>query len=450
VLPIAARADGVRPRYFWYERGALAFLAEGLAIRRGIADDPDRGEILMKRVVVAPHDPEEFLGGTERVVEAMVRARLRRGEEIVVFAGSEKFAPETRMETRAASGLAVHKLLRPRAETGEVFLRSGIRGEFERLVAAIQPDVVEWHHGATLSLDLVRAAREQRIRTIVFLHDLWLSCPRYFRIPPAGIRCPEGNDRGACVACVGRDLPWAPPQLENWVSRFTKNAREELAAADVKIAPSRAHARRLAAAFPDLNLELRVVPHGLLDDAVRRPVPRAGAAAAGKLRIAHFGNLVPEKGIEDLAAALGKLAEPYRVSLDLYGEELSPGLVAGARALCPNVKIAYHGAYSSFAQIAERVAAADIAAFPSRAAESYGLVVDEAMSVGLPVLVSDRGALAERAGGAGVVLEAENPTIWHAAVQRLLDDPASLESLRSRVPRSHRTIEHALDEIDAL
>ena len=129
----------------------------------------------MKRVVVSPHDPAEFLGGTERVVDAIVKARVRRGEEIVLFTGSERFA--------------VHRVLRARHETGEVFLRPTVRSQFDRLLAALEPEVVEWHHGATLSLDLIRAAREQRVKTVLYLHDLWLTCPRFFRIPPAGIHC---------------------------------------------------------------------------------------------------------------------------------------------------------------------------------------------------------------------------------------------------------------------
>jgi glycosyltransferase involved in cell wall biosynthesis len=403
----------------------------------------------MKRVVVSPHDPAEFLGGTERVVDAMVKARIRRGEEIVLFAGSERFAPETSVEQRGEPGVAVHRVLRARHETGEVFLRPSVRSQFDRLLAALEPDVVEWHHGATLSLDLIRAAREQRVKTVLYLHDLWLTCPRYYRIPPAGIHCPEGDSRGACVACVGRDLPWSEPDLDDWVRRFTRAASEELSAADVKIAPSKVHAERIQSCFPSLDLDIRVVPHGLLDAEWTRPAP-APRAEGRPLRLVHFGNLVPEKGLLDLAAALGKLADPGCVTLDLYGRELTRGLVAAMGAVCPNVKITHHGPYAGFAEIAGRVAEADVAVFPSRAPESYGLVVDEALAAGVPVVVSDRGALSERAGSAGLTARAEDPEAWYLAIGRLVEHPYEVKALRGNVPVAVRTIENALDEADAL
>lgn len=43
--------------------------------------------------------------------------------------------------------------------------------------------------------------------------------------------------------------------------------------------------------------------------------------------------------------------------------------------------------------------AVDLAVFPSIAEESFGLVVTEAMSAGVPFVVSTAGALAEVAGG---------------------------------------------------
>ena len=106
--------------------------------------------------------------------------------------------------------------------------------------------------------------------------------------------------------------------------------------------------------------------------------------------------------------------------------------------------------YPNFAAILGKVAAADIAAFPSRAPESYGLVVEEAFAAGLPVFVSDRGALPERVGGAGEILPAEDPSAWADAIQRLLEHPAQVAELRARVPNNQRTIENAIDDVDAL
>ncbi|HKD99722.1 MAG TPA: glycosyltransferase [Planctomycetota bacterium] len=403
----------------------------------------------MKRLLLAPHDPAELLGGTERVVEAMAAARIRRGDEVAIVAGSERMEGVGAREMRSAPGLSVLRLLRATNETAEVFLRPWIRAEVERVVDGIRPDVIEWHHGSTLSLDLVRATKRAGVPVVMFLHDLWTSCPRFFRIPPAGIRCPEGGDRTPCAPCVGRDLPWEPEKLDGWVGFYTSESRAELAAADLRIVPSLAHGRALQSYFPDLDLALRVVPHGLLETGLSPPARRTTAAESGRLHVVSFGNLVPEKGLEDLVDAIERLPDPSRVSLDLHGRELTPGFVDRLRARAPRVRLAWHGAYASFVAISEDVAKADVAAFPSRAPESYGLVVDEAIAAGLPALVSNRGAFAERAGDSCSVLPAENPDAWAKALAELLDAKA-LERMRGAVPRQVRTIEEALDEIDAL
>ncbi|HEX8203052.1 MAG TPA: glycosyltransferase, partial [Isosphaeraceae bacterium] len=83
---------------------------------------------------------------------------------------------------------------------------------------------------------------------------------------------------------------------------------------------------------------------------------------------------------------------------------------------------------------------------PSLWQESFGRVAAEALANGLPVLASDRGALPETLGGAGIVLplpkgctptRGEAPTadevaLWVAAIERLWDDRPSVGG---RAPR---------------
>lgn len=60
--------------------------------------------------------------------------------------------------------------------------------------------------------------------------------------------------------------------------------------------------------------------------------------------------------------------------------------------------------------------------FPSRY-EGFGLPVLEAMQLGCPVVVADACALPGVAGGAGVVVDPDDPDAWAAAIGSLLDDP---------------------------
>ncbi|MBI5435354.1 MAG: alpha-(1-2)-phosphatidylinositol mannosyltransferase, partial [Planctomycetes bacterium] len=90
------------------------------------------------------------------------------------------------------------------------------------------------------------------------------------------------------------------------------------------------------------------------------------------------------------------------------------------------------------------------AAFPSRLAESYGLVVDESLALGLPTWVSDRGALGERLGAAGRILPAEDVAAWTDAFESLLSRPSMLDAARLALPNSPRRAADAAAELEVL
>jgi alpha-1,3-rhamnosyl/mannosyltransferase len=62
--------------------------------------------------------------------------------------------------------------------------------------------------------------------------------------------------------------------------------------------------------------------------------------------------------------------------------------------------------------------------------EGFGLPVLEAMAAGCPVLAADRTALPEVVAHAGVLLPAEDPAAWAAAMVRLLDDAGERDALK--------------------
>ena len=64
--------------------------------------------------------------------------------------------------------------------------------------------------------------------------------------------------------------------------------------------------------------------------------------------------------------------------------------------------------------------------------EGFGLPVLEAMALGVPVIVSDRGALPEVAGDAGLVVDPDDPRDLAAAIRAVLDDHERSASMRAR------------------
>jgi alpha-1,3-rhamnosyl/mannosyltransferase len=74
------------------------------------------------------------------------------------------------------------------------------------------------------------------------------------------------------------------------------------------------------------------------------------------------------------------------------------------------------------------MAAADLLLMPSRY-EGFGLPALEAMAVGTPVIVSDRGALPETVGAAGLVMPLDG-VLWRAEIPTLLAYPDRLAAMR--------------------
>ena len=108
------------------------------------------------------------------------------------------------------------------------------------------------------------------------------------------------------------------------------------------------------------------------------------------------------------------------------------------RALCARqgTTLVHRGRYGAD----DRHPARDLhlAVFPSKCQETYCLVVDEALAHGVPTVVSDAGALAERGRTGGVVV---TPLVDLAVVlRRLVTSRDRLAALRQAIPAELPTI----------
>ena len=210
--------------------------------------------------------------------------------------------------------------------------------------------------------------------------------------------------------------------------------REVLAAAAAVIATSPWAARRavgLHGLDPD---RVTVAPPGV------DPAPRAPGDDGTALLC--VGALTPTKGQDLLVAALADLADlPWTATL--AGPLRDPAHVAAVRDA-----VARHGLDGRVrltgpltgAALADAYAAADLLVVPSRA-ETYGMVVTEALARGIPVLVSDVGGLPETLGRdpegevPGMVVQAGRVAALGAALHGWLIDSARRAELRRRAER---------------
>jgi glycosyltransferase involved in cell wall biosynthesis len=109
----------------------------------------------------------------------------------------------------------------------------------------------------------------------------------------------------------------------------------------------------------------------------------------GPLRFLYVGRLSPEKGLEDLLAAFREILQRHPgARLELAGNgPLKDSLIQRTAALGLNDSVTFLGS-RNIEELAELYMASDVLVLPSLS-EPWGLVANEALSYGCPVIVSD-------------------------------------------------------------
>lgn len=399
----------------------------------------------MKVCFITANYPPEANGGTEQVAVALARELAERSVAVSVISGSDLAREDVDADVHDEQydGVTVARVYRDATESDRGFLwRSRILDLIRERLAAFAPDIVHVHSFAGLTLGIGGLCRQMKLPVVVSFHDMWTICARYFRLPVAGITCPTDGNHEVCVTCINDSLKVDSEHVRERLARRDQLIREDLQSAALCTAPSRAAAALVAASVP-LHSEVEIIPHGLL-----RPVARGDRAAppiAGEpLRIGTFGGLVASKGVRELVRACLHVTQAgHRIELHLSGPWHEKGLQAEMRELARQggLEMVEHGPFTA----TDRHPARDLhlAVFPSKCEETYGLVVEEALAHGVPAVVSNFGALAERTTTPGVVVTPLDPL--PNVLCELVASRERLAALRDAIPADLATIALSAD-----
>ncbi len=420
------------------------------------------------RVLILAHGyPPDLMGGTERSVHRLALALRADGCEVTVLAGSLDWSRGTMLERPKEGpkegpdeeGIVVYRLHRDDSffDHWHKSRLPAARRFVSEVLAEVQPDVMHVHHWLRSTRDLVATAARAGVPAVVTLHDFWTTCPLVFRVRPAtGQFCESPMGPDPCLACAGSVPPHTP-----WVDamagrvRLAEHARDiarELELARARIVPSRSHGaaiERFSGREPG-SLEFEVLPPGVEGRLVgRASVPSAPACTAeDPLVLAFWGHLSPVKGLELIPRALELLDDPSRVAVEVLGGDVDPAFAERLRGDCVGLPVRFHGAFEA-ADLSRHPALAGVHAMvsPSLAEESFGMVIDEALALGLPCLLSAVGAYAERGADQAwcALFERSSASALAECIQQLLDAPDRLAQLTAGVPADPfegRTWEH--------
>ncbi|TAN40353.1 MAG: glycosyltransferase [Nitrospirae bacterium] len=373
--------------------------------------------------------PPEFIAGTETYCEAVSRRLLERGHECLVLAGSWRSAPQATLETVDKDGLLVTRYLplegRPRYWTEEYDPEAEVL--VRHLLADVRPDLVHLHHWLYLTNNLAAICTDLGIPVVVTLHDVWASCPRIHRVHREGLFCREPLLTAPCLHCVERTQWQTDREVDAALALRQQMVEAELSLASALIVPSEAHRSLLLDLLELPKDRLIVLPHGSSQTIIAQERRKEPSAFPNRpLQIGHWGYFLDHKGTHLLLEALHRLDDPSAVQVHLIGTALEQVYGERLRDLARGLSVQFHGAYQPADLQAFDL---DLAVFPSITSESYSFTIDEALRLGLPVLVSDRGALSERIGKAGLTFRAEDAEDLARRLQGILDAPEVLEAM---------------------
>ncbi len=346
-------------------------------------------------------------GGADNATRATISVLRESGIEVDTF-------------ERDSAGLPVSLSGKVRAFTDGLYARSAVTG-FREQLDRFRPDIVHVHDLYPLiSPWVLPECRRRGIPTVMSVYDYRLTCPVHSHHFEGRLctKCLGGREHHCVIQnCRGSRAESLAFGLRNAVARrfglFSKNI-------DLYITPTRFTADWLIEHGAVGSARVTAIPC-VID------MPRDTVDPSDGGYMAFAGRFVPEKGVEVAIAAARKAGLP----LWLAGNaDDHPAVQPGDDVKFVRTK--------NREELMAFYRGARIFVMPSIWFETFGIVVGEAMSHGVPVLASRIGALAETTvdGVTGLLFESGNVDELAAKMRQLWDDAGLCRRL-GRGARAH-------------
>ncbi len=381
------------------------------------------------------------LGGVQTAVAALRRGLERAGHRVTVFAAPLPGTPADRdadvVELAPLAGAVVNgfPMVLPTARNAALI---------DTAFAARGPiDVVHTHTTYGVAIAGMKAARRQRIplvHTAQSRDDAFIenTSPAPY-LSALALRTLHGRFV---------DHPAVPDRPESRAARHAWHTIVGQAQqADRVIAPTRHFADLLLG--HGLTRPVRVISNGVDDALIDSTTIDAAALDGttdihGPLRLIWCGRLSAEKRLLESIEAVRRVTD---CTLDIYGEgELSERAIATIAEYSLGDRVTLHGRVSQ-QRCLDALATADALVFPSMGFDTQGMVLLEAVAMGLPIVYCDPDLAESVPAGAGLCATDASPAALAGAIDTLAGNRTRLAALRTEMAchrdsvRQSRTIE---------
>jgi glycosyltransferase involved in cell wall biosynthesis len=427
------------------------------------------------RVLIAVHGfPPTHSAGAERRAERMAQWFHRQNHYVEVFTVESLSAPETQLETTMQDGYPVHRLSYNISQSEDPFINfyeSPVVGKAIRKVLGQQTfDVMHIVSGYLMGKPAIDAAHEFGIPIVLTLTEYWFLCARLNLIQATGTLCNGPETIEKCTRCLLEAkrryrLPsQAAPKLMDWLwpnihktSMSTKTLisverrqtilHEALNSVQTVISPSQYLIEKFSEYGFDTSRFL-FVRQGLANyptgQSAWRPSPD------GRLRVGYMGQIKEHKGVDLLVDAILAMREKgENVSLDVWGNENeSPVYTKTLQSQTVNDShIRWNGLYTG-SKMWDILTELDVVVVPSRWHENSPNVILEAYKMGVPVVATNLGGMAELVEHEkyGLVFKINDAEDLRHQLERLIHQPGLIDSLRANIPLV-KSIDDEMQEI---
>lgn len=396
----------------------------------------------------------EYVGGTELYTHWLATGLSRQGHQVTVF--YRRSGPEPALTHRQDDhGVSVWAVtagpVTPNRRFLATFGNPYILRAFDQVLAQTRPDLIHIQHLQGLPVSLVKQIEHRGIPFVITLHDYWWGCANAQLLTNYSQQLCQGprlylNCARCALARAGWPQLWpAWPGLAGLLARRNHLLRPVLQAARKLIAPTRFVAGWYMAQGAPAERML-VMPHGLpIPAGIPRPSQRP---ARRPIRFGYIGGLTWQKGVHILIEAFNTL--PEQAELWVAGDETAEPAYAARLHSLASPRVRFLGKLAR-ADVWQTLARLDVLAVPSIWYETFAFVIAEAFAMGVPVVASRLGPLADRVGEGidGLLVSPGEVEAWRQALLRFLQEPELLPRLQAGIRPVH-TIEAYIKDIEAL